>query len=565
MPTPYNTVETTATSAGPGPFATQFGENTFYIVAMSEGGSKTNPNVVDWDHPASVKFYARTTAPGPPLNAQVFDTSDRESEEFSIAIKWSAPVSYDEGNFSGYTIYRSLDGSNFSEVATTTGTAYVDTELTSNLYYYYVRSRDKTNNLSVATSTLSMVPTGRYTRPPSIVDEPSLDVESFSATVAWSTNRVASSFVEYGTSSSFGKTNGQVDSVIAHSVVLEGLQAAQKYYYRVKFIDPDGNVGTSETFFFTTNDPPTISEVATSEVGLNSANISWDTNMSGTCTLRYGEGSLSNSVEESAGGTIHIQKVTNLKSATVYVYQIECVDADENSFNSDQYTFTTLEQPTVTEFVVQNKENVDIPTVEVAYNTTHPTTTLVKFKGSNEGSYHDYLISDLATEHRATIEGLDPAISYEVIASGIDENGVEALSQSATVTTLTDSRPPGITTNRAVGKVIGRGKDARANLYVKIETDESTTVKILFAKGTVVSNFEQSTSEDPINTYHLITIPVDPGQVYSYVAETHDEVGNKTVSDSATVVVQDSKENATEIVVNTFGNKFGWILKLWKK
>ena len=565
LPTPFNTVETTARSAGPGPFATQFGKNTMYVVAMSEGGSKTNPNDVDWDHPASVEFYAKTTAPGPPVNNQIFDTSDREAEEYSVAIKWSPPLSYDAGNFAGYTIYRSLDGANFVEVATTTGSAYVDTELESRLYYYYVRSRDKTNNLSVATSTLSITPTGRYTTAPTIVDEPAVSMESFAATITWSTNRVASSFVEYGTSSSFGKTNGQVDSVISHTVELTGLDAETKYFYRVKFIDPDGNIGTSETLIFTTNDPPIISDVEVTEIGLNSANVSWTTNMSGTCTLKYGEGGYSNSAEESAGGTSHIQKLSGLKSATIYSYQVECVDVDENSFNSDQYTFTTLEQPTVTDFVVQNKENVDIPTIEVIYKTTHPTTTLVKFKGSNEGSYHNYLISDLATEHTANIEGLDPAIEYEVIASGIDVNGVEALSQSATVTTLTDSRPPGITTNRAVGKVIGRGKDARANLYVKIETDESTTVKVLFAKGTVISNFEQSTSEDPLNTYHLITIPVDPGQVYSYVAETHDEAGNKTMSEAATVVIQDAKENATEIVVNTFGSKFGWITKLWQR
>ncbi|MDQ1284124.1 MAG: large repetitive protein [Patescibacteria group bacterium] len=569
LPTPFNTVETTAKSAGPGPFATQFGQNTMYVVAMSEGGSKGNPNDVDWENPAKVYFYARTTAPGPPINNQIFDTSDRESAEYSVAVKWSVPESYDSANFAGYTIYRATDPATamdeYEEVATTTGTAYVDTELESKPYYYYVRSRDRTNNLSIPTSVLSMTPTGRYTTAPLIVDEPAVTVESFAATIVWSTNREASSFVEYGTSSDLDKTNGQVDSVISHTVELTGLEAATKYYYKVKYIDPDGNIGTSEADIFTTNDPPTISDVVTSDVGLNSANVSWKTNMSGVCTLQYGEGSFTNSVEESAGGTTHIQKISNLKSATSYIYQIECVDADLNNFSSDQYAFTTLEQPMVADFAVQNKENVDIPTIEVTYNTTHATTTLVKFKGAGEGSYHNYLISDLATEHKATIEGLDPAVEYEVVASGIDANGVEALPQSSRVTTLTDSRPPGVVVNRAVGRVVGRGKDSRANLYVKIETDEITAVKILFGKGTILSNFEQSTGVDPSNTYHLITIPVDSGQVYSYVAEAVDEAGNKTISRSVTVVVEDAKENATEIVVNTFSSKFGWVTKLWQR
>lgn len=566
-PTPYNTVETTAKSAGPGPFATQYGENTFNVVAMSYGGNKYTDGDVDWEHPAKVPFYAKTTAPGPPLNLQVFDTSDKESQAYSLALKWAVPTSYDAGNFAGYAIYRSDTGvaGTFTEVATTTGTAYVDTELESRAYYYYVKSKDKTNNYSIETSTVNLIPTGRYTSPPTIVSEPSVTVESFAASIVWSTNRVCSSFVEYGTSSSMDKTNGQVDSVTSHTVALEGLSAATKYYYRAKFIDPDGNIGTSDVLNFTTNDPPTISDVTVSDIGLNSANISWTTNMSGTCTLKYGKGSLSSTIEESAGGTSHIQKLSSLESAASYSYQIDCEDEDENTFSSDQYTFSTLEQTLVSDMTVQNIMDVNIPTIQVNYKTNHNSTTLVKFKGSNESSYHIYLTSDQVMDHEAKIEGLDPAIKYEIIATGIDENGLEALSQTQEVTTLTDSRPPAIITNRAVGKVVGRGKDAKANLYVKIETDETSRVKVLFGKGTVISNFEQSTAEDPSNTYHLITIPADTGQVYSYVIEAIDGADNKITSKAATVVVEGAKENATEIVVNTFGSKFGWISKLWSK
>jgi hypothetical protein len=565
-PTAYNTVETTAKSAGPGPFATQYGENTFYVVAMSEGGNKFTDGDIDWAHPARKPFYAKTTAPGPPLNAQIFDTSDKETEEYSLALKWSTPTSYDSGNFAGYSIFRSdTETGTFTEIATTTGTAFVDTELESRVYYYYVKSRDKTNNFSIPTSTVHLIPTGRYTKPPTIVTQPTAEVQSFAATVTWSTNRVCSSFVEYGTSSTMDKTNGQVDSVTSHTVSLTGLDAATKYYYRAKFIDPDGNIGTSDLLSFTTNDPPTISEVTATEIGLNTATISWTTNMSGTCTLKYGKGSFTSTIEESAGGTSHIQKLDSLESATSYSYQIDCLDADSNSFSSDQYTFLTLEQSLVSDMTVQNVMDVNIPTIQVNFKTNHNTSTLVKFKGSNESSYHNYLTADLSTEHEAKIEGLDPAIEYEIIATGIDENGLEALPQTQKVTTLTDSRPPAITTNRAVGKVVGRGKDARANLYVKIETDEISVVKVLFGKGIVLSNFEQSTAEDPANTYHMITIPVEPGQVYSYVVSAKDPASNETISKPATVVIENAKENATEIVVSTFGNKFGWISKLWTK
>jgi hypothetical protein len=211
-------------------------------VALNEGGSKGNPTDIDWSNPASIDFYAKTSAPGPPLNIQAFDTSDRESAEYSIALKWSQPTSYDAGNFSGYVIYRSEDNVNFTEIATTTGSAYVDTGLESKLYYYYAKSKDKTNNYSIATSTVSLTPTGRYTSPPTIITQPKITTQSFQATFTWATSRVASSFVEFGKPVTLGGTTGQVDSVTDHTVKVTGLDAGTKYFYRVKFIDPDGNI-----------------------------------------------------------------------------------------------------------------------------------------------------------------------------------------------------------------------------------------------------------------------------------------------------------------------------------
>jgi hypothetical protein len=112
--------------------------------------------------------------------------------------------------------------------------------------------------------------------------------------------------------------------------------------------------------------------------------------------------------------------------------------------------------------------------------------------------------------------------------------------------------------------VIGRGNASQANIYIKVETDEATTVKVKYSLG-VTSNLEQATAEDPLNTYHLITIPTDPGQVYSYQAEAYDEAGNLTKSDMVTVIVENAKANATEVIAGTFSNRFGWLSNLWNR
>ncbi|HWQ59786.1 MAG TPA: fibronectin type III domain-containing protein [Candidatus Fimivivens sp.] len=557
LPTEYNVVETPLTFAGPGPFATQKGSNTFYVVAMDEAGN------VDYNLYASVSFSADTSSPPVPVNVQSFDTSDRETAEYSVAVKWSVPEGIDTGNFAGYAIFRSEDGIDYSEIATTSGSAYVDTGLESQLYYYYVKSKDKTNNYSIGSTVVSLTPTGRYTHPPLLVGVPKYAVQSFESTFTWATNRAASSFVEYGETISLGKTNGQVDSVTDHSVELTGLKADTKYFYRVKFIDPDGNIGTSDISNFTTLPPPTVSEFAVTDIALDSAYVSWKTNTSATCTLKYGAGSLSGSIEESSGSTSHVQRIEGLSAETDYVTQVECVDSDLNTFSSDQYKFSTPVKPVATDIRVENQDNVDIPTVIVEYATNVPTTTLVSFRYEGE-SPHTYLTTDMATEHRAELQGLEPAKEYTLSIGGTDGNGIALEAGDQKITTKTDSRPPEIVTNRAVGKTIGRGKNSQANIYVKIETNEPTTVRINYAKGVAASNLEQSTNEDPSNTYHLITIPAEIGQVYSYQAKVTDVAGNVTTSAVVSVVVEQAKETAAEVISGTISSRFGWIGTLFQ-
>ncbi|MDY0302451.1 MAG: hypothetical protein RBR98_01550 [Candidatus Moranbacteria bacterium] len=560
LPNAFNVVETSSTFAGPGPFATQKGANRFYVVAKDEAGN------IDYSLYSYVDFTADTSAPGSPVNVQIFDTSDRENAEYSVAIKWTPPAGADSNNFAGYVIYRADEESgDYSSIATTSGTAYVDTELQSRRYFYYIKAKDNTNNLSVASSAVTIIPTGRYTTAPALIQEPTVKTQSFVATFNWGTSRVASSFVEYGKSISLGETNGQVDSVTDHEVIVNGLSAGTKYFYKVKFIDPDGNIGTSEVGNFTTLPPPVVSEFAVTDIKLDSAIVSWKTNTSATCILKYGIGSLSNTIEETSGASNHIQKITGLVAETGYQAQVECEDGDLNSFNSDQYTFATPVKPVATDIKVENIENVDVPTILVEYKTNINATTRINFKHNEEVTPHNFFIEDKVTEHRAELTGLDPAKEYVLTIFGTDENGIELDPIEQKITTKSDSRPPEITVNRAVGKVLGRGASSQANLYVKIETNEPTKLKIKYTKGASISGFDQSTGEDPLNTYHLMTIPAEVGQMYSYKAEVFDEAGNLTNSKVSTIIVEDAKSSASEIIIGTTTKQFGWLSELWNR
>jgi N-acetylneuraminic acid mutarotase len=561
LPTANNTVSTPLTSAGPSAFATQKGENLFFVVAQDESGN------IEYGNYAVVSFTADTSNPPIPGNVQIFDTSDRENSKYGIAVKWTRPDGIDASNFDGFVIYRSEDNLTFTEIAKTTGSAYVDsgeivlasgdTTLESKLYYYYIKSKDKTSNYSAASSTVSILPTGKFTTAPKLVGTPSYTTQSFQATFTWATDRVASSFIEYGKTISLGETTGQVDSVTTHEVLVKGLDAGTKYFYRVKYIDPDGNIGTSNIDTLTTLDPPIISDVTVTDIQLYTAYVNWTTNVSATCTLKYG----SYSIEETSGGAGHVQRIDKLQPASDYQAQIECIDGDLNSFSSDQYSFSTPEEPVVSGVTIENKENVDLPTIAITYTTNVPTSTLIYYKSAANGN-HTYLAEELVTEHTAEISDLEPAVEYAITVTGNDQYHIQAKAYEQIITTRTDSRPPKILSNKSMGRVSGRGNSAQANVYIKIETDEPSRIHVAYAKGIVSKSFEQSTSDDAFNTYHLITIPAEAGDVYSYQVEAFDEAANKSTADAVTVAVEQSKANATEVITRTFLNNFGWITRL---
>lgn len=561
LPTENNTVTTSFKSVAPGPYATQKGENMFFVVAEDESGN------IDYNQYATIQFYANTTNPPIPGKVQIFDTSDRENSKYSIAVKWTRPDGIDSANFDGFVIYRSEDNIAFSEIAKTSGSAYVDsgeillesgdTTLESKIYYYYVKTKDKTSNYSAESSTVSIIPTGKYTSAPKIVGTPSYTTQSFQASFTWATDREASSFIEYGKTITLGETTGQVDSVTSHSVLVKGLDAGTKYFYRVKYIDPDGNIGTSVVDTFTTMPPPVISEVAVTDIQLYTAYVNWKTNVSATCILNYG----TLSIEETSGSSGHVQKIDQLSPTSTYQVQIDCIDDDLNTFSSDKYSFSTPEEPVVSEVLIENKDNVDLPTVTISYLTNVPTSTLIYYK-SLEGDTRTYLTEELVTEHKVEISELDPAVEYTISLTGKDQYNISAAPSEQKITTRTDSRPPKIITNKSMGRVSGRGNNAQANVYIKIETDEPSKLNISYAKGIVSKSFEQSTGDDTLNTYHLVTIPAAAGEVYSYMVEVIDESGNKTQTDAITVTVEQAKANATEVITRTFMNNFGWMSKI---
>lgn len=74
-----------------------------------------------------------------------------------------------------------------------------------------------------------------------------------STTVTWTTDELADSQINYGTTDGYGSTT-TLDSILttSHSVALSGLTASTTYHYRVRSTDAQGNLAVSSDQTFTT-------------------------------------------------------------------------------------------------------------------------------------------------------------------------------------------------------------------------------------------------------------------------------------------------------------------------
>lgn len=96
-------------------------------------------------------------------------------------------------------------------------------------------------------------PSGDAT-PPSISGVGASSVTATGAIVSWTTNEMADSQVEFGTTTGYGASTAVNSSMVtSHSAVLAGLASNTSYHYRVKSRDAAGNLATSSDFTFTTS------------------------------------------------------------------------------------------------------------------------------------------------------------------------------------------------------------------------------------------------------------------------------------------------------------------------
>jgi lysophospholipase L1-like esterase len=163
------------------------------------------------------------------------------------------------------------------------------------------------------------------------------------ATITWTTDKVATSQVQYGLTSSYTASSTlNAATTTSHSVILSGLTAGTTYHYSVSSTDVYGNGATSTDQTFTTPlPPPAISGIASSTTQ-TSATITWTTDQAASSTVNYGVTSAYGVASTTATlVTSHSIMLSGLTAGTTYHFQVGGANSAGTVSTSSDQTFVT--------------------------------------------------------------------------------------------------------------------------------------------------------------------------------------------------------------------------------
>ena len=545
------------TSLAADAFATQPGDNLFYVVARDEAGN------INYATVASETFNADTPAPGIPLNLEIADISTKATSTWKLAFSWAEPSNTGSG-VAKYEVFRSTNGTNFSLLASTAGLSYVDSPATQTTYYYKVKACDSANNCGAFSEVMSELPTGRYTSPPDLIGSPSVEVSTRTAAFNWTTDRESDSRIQYGVESGvyFAGEIAVSDSDQTHRVDVQNLEAGTTYYYKAKWTDEDGNTGVSSELSFTTLPAPVVKDVEVIKKTLTGALIKFTSTDATKVNLTYGKtegfGGLS-SVNTSSSESSYIVELAGLDDGTTYFYKLSTFDADGNEYDSHRIdSFATPPRPRISSLRFQPVDGEPTSTQKVTWTTNVLSNSTVTYGKINTNGTDTYL-SKMTQEHEIVLRGLEDDSTYFLLAQSRDADGNLAVGDRQVFKTALDTRPPKISDIRISTAVKGNGSEARGQIVVSWKTDEPATSQVAYAYGTTGSEYPNKTSEDAqLTTEHVVIVSdLSVSNVYHLMPISRDRAQNATLGQDQSAVIGRATESILNIILNSLRGIFG--------
>ncbi len=396
--------------------------------------------------------------------------------------------------------------------------------------------------------------------PPAISNVTHTSVTTNSATITWATNQNATSYVDYGLTTSYGSSAGSGNLVRNHSVTLSGLAAGTTYHYRVRSVNSIGRQSLSSNRTLTTagNPPaPTVSvslaaNPTSGRAPLNGVDLTASVSGTATGDIRYridcrSDGSYERDIIASAnpytavdlcsyGAAGSYTARAQVDRGGVSAVSTTVINVTSGSVTTPPTTRPpTGTTPPTTRVTTPTRTGdtaapaiVDILAMPssisavITWSTNEPASSFVDF-----GMTADYGTTagqdELVTAHTVTLLDLIPGTIYHYRIYSKDAAGNGARSEGATFSTLAEgSLTLPVITDMLVNGVssFGIGGSTPGSETVKLKVGDILTIK-----GTALANasisvfvlseeqlFQTTSDEQGIWTIDIPTTDLVPGE-----------------------------------------------------
>jgi chitodextrinase len=351
--------------------------------------------------------------------------------------------------------------------------------------------------------------------PPVISAVNATNVTQTSATITWSTDELADTRVEYGTTASYGSsTTLDAALVTAHSIGLSGLSVSTTYHYRVHSRDSSGNVSQSADFTFTTVTPDTTppaapSGLTASAVSSSQINLSWtastdDIGVTGYLLERCQGAGCSNFAQiATPSGTTYNN--TGLSASTAYSYRVRATDGAGNlSAYSNVAGGTTPAAPPATGLVAAYAFAEGSGTTVTDFSGNGNTGTISGATWTTQGKYGNALsfdgVNDLVVINGSASLNVSSAMTLEAwIYPAASQSGWRTILQKQVDAYFLNAshsggplRPAGGATINSSVRYVGASSASPVNTWTHVALTFNGSTLQLYVNGSPVAS--QSTS-----------------------------------------------------------------------
>ena len=396
---------------------------------------------------------------------------------------------------------------------------------------YSLRVKDAANNTTSADKTLTVADI----IPPVITSaSPSITVIDVSANISWTTDKLSDSYVEFGTTTSYGHQQGEDNTVNNHSVEIVGLNPTTTYHYRVKSKSQTGNLTTSPDYTFTTTLPvesqagPAITGSTAQRPGADPEEVTiiWTTDRYASSQVWYGTDSTvldQKTTEDTTLNKTHFVVITHLHPNVRYYYKAYSADTYGNIVWGDENYFVTAETglsstPTITG--VKSTDTTLTSTI-ISWQTTTVATSLVEL-GTLPATY-DTNIADQSlgstTQHVVRLGGLIQGTTYHYRVMGQSSNNTWIASDDYTFSTV----PIPAISNIQVKDIGSMNATITWSLNIPAQSQVNYGA----------TSLSQSQGDTLSATAHSVKLnSLAPATKYQFQIVTQDAYGNKASSDT---------------------------------